>query len=132
MTIAMAEEPISETPDIWERDDGLSALSEVRPRLFDIACRVLGSAAEAEDIVQDVWLRWQVTDRSVVENLDPSRSSFTFMAAALSSPPLILMMPALALFATMPMLSWFRLNVERLLKRHSRLLCMTLFRPISG
>jgi RNA polymerase sigma-70 factor (ECF subfamily) len=30
---------------------------------------MLGSAAEAEDIVQDVWLRWQVTDRSVV--LDP-------------------------------------------------------------
>jgi RNA polymerase sigma factor (sigma-70 family) len=30
---------------------------------------MLGSAAEAEDIVQDVWLRWQTTDRSVV--LDP-------------------------------------------------------------
>jgi RNA polymerase sigma factor (sigma-70 family) len=30
---------------------------------------MLGSAAEAEDIVQDVWLRWQVTDRRMV--LDP-------------------------------------------------------------
>src|SRR5206468_2391193 len=30
--------------------------------------RMLGSAAEAEDIVQDVWLRWQATDRRVVEN----------------------------------------------------------------
>ena len=29
---------------------------------------MLGSAAEAEDIVQDVWLWWQATDRSVVEN----------------------------------------------------------------
>lgn len=29
---------------------------------------MLGSAAEAEDIVQDVWLRWQATDRSIVEN----------------------------------------------------------------
>ena len=28
---------------------------------------MLGSAAEAEDIVQDVWLRWQATDRNVVE-----------------------------------------------------------------
>jgi RNA polymerase sigma-70 factor (ECF subfamily) len=27
---------------------------------------VLGSAAEAEDVVQEVWLRWQKTDRSVV------------------------------------------------------------------
>jgi RNA polymerase sigma-70 factor (ECF subfamily) len=36
--------------------------------LFGIAYRMLGSAAEAEDIVQDVWLRWQATNRSVVEN----------------------------------------------------------------
>ena len=50
-------------------DDGLSAFVSVRPRLFAIAYRMLGSAAEAEDIVQDVWLRWQSTDRSVV--LDP-------------------------------------------------------------
>src|SRR3954447_13544532 len=41
----------------------------MRPRLFGIAYRMLGSAAEAEDIVQDVWLRWQSVDRSVV--LDP-------------------------------------------------------------
>lgn len=29
---------------------------------------MLGSVAEAEDILQDVWLRWQTTNRSVVEN----------------------------------------------------------------
>jgi RNA polymerase sigma-70 factor (TIGR02957 family) len=51
-----------------EHDDGLSAFAPVRPRLFGIAYRMLGSAAEAEDIVQDVWLRWQSTNRSVVEN----------------------------------------------------------------
>ena len=75
MTIAMAEEPISETPssshlnaETGEHDDGLSAFASVRPRLFGIAYRMLGSAAEAEDIVQDVWLRWQATNRSVVEN----------------------------------------------------------------
>jgi RNA polymerase sigma-70 factor, ECF subfamily len=28
-----------------------------RPRLFGIAYRVLGSAVEAEDIVQEAWLR---------------------------------------------------------------------------
>ena len=48
-------------------DDGLSAFESVRPRLFGIAYRMLGSAAEAEDIVQDAWLRWQGTDRSVVQ-----------------------------------------------------------------
>ena len=74
MTTAMAEEPISETPSSAHLGteggvhDGLSAFAAVRPRLFGIAYRMLGSAAEAEDIVQDVWLRWQATDRSVVEN----------------------------------------------------------------
>src|SRR5467141_3443706 len=50
-----------------ERDDGLSAFAPVRPRLFGIAYRMLGSATEAEDVVQDVWLRWQSTNLKVVE-----------------------------------------------------------------
>ncbi len=29
-----------------------------RPRLIGIAWRMLGSRAEAEDVVQDAWLRW--------------------------------------------------------------------------
>jgi RNA polymerase sigma-70 factor (ECF subfamily) len=40
----------------------------MRARLFAIAYRMLGSAAEAEDVVQDVWLRWQTTDRRVVRD----------------------------------------------------------------
>src|SRR5262245_29685634 len=47
-------------------DDALSAFLNVRTRLFGIAYRILASRAEAEDIVQDVWLRWQTTDRSVI------------------------------------------------------------------
>lgn len=35
-------------------DDPLSIFVEVRARLFGIAYRILGSAADAEDIVQDV------------------------------------------------------------------------------
>ncbi|MBF8185267.1 RNA polymerase sigma-70 factor [Nonomuraea sp. K274] len=45
-----------------------SAFIELRPRLFGIAYRMLGSAAEAEDILQEVWLRWQNTDRATIEN----------------------------------------------------------------
>lgn len=40
----------------------------VRPRLFGIAYRMLSSAAEAEDLVQEVWLRWQTCDRTAVVN----------------------------------------------------------------
>jgi RNA polymerase sigma-70 factor (ECF subfamily) len=49
-------------------DDGLSAFLGARPRLFGIAYRMLGSAAAAEDIVQDVWIRWQTTDRRSICN----------------------------------------------------------------
>ncbi|MEG2805229.1 RNA polymerase sigma-70 factor [Stenotrophomonas sp.] len=33
-----------------------------RPRLFALAYRLLGSRSDAEDIVQDAWLRWQGVD----------------------------------------------------------------------
>jgi RNA polymerase sigma factor (sigma-70 family) len=49
-------------------NDGLSAFLSVRPRLFGIAYRMLGSAAEAEDVVQNVWVRWQTADRSLVRD----------------------------------------------------------------
>lgn len=48
------------------RNEVLAPFVDARPRLFGIAYRMLGSAAEAEDIVQDAWLRWQATDRSTV------------------------------------------------------------------
>jgi RNA polymerase sigma-70 factor, ECF subfamily len=47
----------------------------VRPRLFGIAYRVLGSANEADDVVQDTWIRWQAADRSNV------RDAAAFLAA---------------------------------------------------
>ncbi|WP_327412819.1 RNA polymerase sigma-70 factor [Streptomyces sp. NBC_01233] len=37
---------------------------EHRPRMFGIAYRMLGSAAEAEDTVQDAYLRWVSADRA--------------------------------------------------------------------
>jgi RNA polymerase sigma-70 factor (ECF subfamily) len=39
-----------------------------RPRLFSIARRVLGSATDADDVVQDAWMRWVRTDRSQVRD----------------------------------------------------------------
>jgi hypothetical protein len=73
--MAAAGKPLPQTAsslrfdvETGEHDDGLSAFAPVRPRLFGIAYRMLGSAAEAEDVVQDVWLRWQSTNRNAVEN----------------------------------------------------------------
>ncbi|MER5910470.1 RNA polymerase sigma-70 factor [Streptomyces sp. NPDC001982] len=45
-------------------DRATSDFIAARPQLFGIAYRVLGSTAEAEDIVQEAWLRWQQTDRA--------------------------------------------------------------------
>jgi len=73
--VATAGEPLPQTAsflrfdvETGEHDDGLSAFAFVRPRLFGIAYRMLGCATEAEDIVQEAWLRWQSTNRSAVKN----------------------------------------------------------------
>lgn len=39
-----------------------------RPRLLAIAVRVLGDVGEAQEVVQEAWLRWQRSDRSAVVN----------------------------------------------------------------
>lgn len=41
-----------------------------RPRLLAIALRLLGSRADAEDVVQEAWLRVERSDTTVIENLD--------------------------------------------------------------
>lgn len=40
-----------------------------RPHLFDVAYRMLGSVAEAEDIVQEAWLRWAQAERDGVDDV---------------------------------------------------------------
>lgn len=49
-------------------DTHVAEFLDVRPQLFGIAYRMLGSVAEAEDIVQDAWIRWQRADRREVHN----------------------------------------------------------------
>ncbi len=51
-------------------DAATVAFAGARRQLFGIAYRILGSAAEAEDVVQDVWIRWQGADRSAI--VDPT------------------------------------------------------------
>jgi RNA polymerase sigma-70 factor (ECF subfamily) len=51
-----------------ELDRAGAEFAQLRPRLMRIAIRILGRWSDAEDIVQDTWLRWQTCDRSAVQN----------------------------------------------------------------
>ena len=46
----------------------LEAYNEHRPLLFSIAYRMLGSVQDAEDILQDAYLRWRQTDIDTVRS----------------------------------------------------------------
>jgi RNA polymerase sigma-70 factor (TIGR02957 family) len=51
-------------------DDGTGIFTRLRPRLQGIAYRMLGTVAEAEEVVQDAWLRWHETPREQVDNAE--------------------------------------------------------------
>jgi RNA polymerase sigma-70 factor (ECF subfamily) len=40
----------------------------LRPRLFGIAYRMLGTRADAEDVLQDAWLRWRDADHAALQS----------------------------------------------------------------
>jgi RNA polymerase sigma-70 factor, ECF subfamily len=42
----------------------------LRPRLFSIAYRMLGTRADADDVVQDAWLRWHQADRAALQSAE--------------------------------------------------------------
>ncbi|WP_225878099.1 sigma-70 family RNA polymerase sigma factor [Spongiactinospora rosea] len=61
----MRAEPLREADAL---EHAAAVFVELRPRLFGIAYRMLGSVAESEDVLQEAWLRWQNTDRAAVAN----------------------------------------------------------------
>lgn len=58
--------PVEPPPATRSLEEAVSVFLRYRSRLFGIAYRVLGSTVEAEDVIQEVWLRWQKTDRATV------------------------------------------------------------------
>lgn len=44
----------------------IDAFAAARPRLLKLAYRMLGSAVEAEDVVQDAFVRWHGADRTTI------------------------------------------------------------------
>lgn len=51
-------------------DDNTRFFNALRPRLQAIAYRMLGTVAEAEELVQDVWLRWHENDQDALDNAE--------------------------------------------------------------
>ncbi|MER5936580.1 sigma-70 family RNA polymerase sigma factor [Streptomyces sp. NPDC001928] len=49
-------------------DEATSVFVQARPGLLKIANRIVGDTGEAEDVIQEAWLRWQRADRTVVRN----------------------------------------------------------------
>nr|WP_205615025.1 RNA polymerase sigma-70 factor [Streptomyces harenosi] len=47
-------------------DTATDVFEEHRPVLLGVAYRMLGRLADAEDVVQDAWLRWSAADRAAV------------------------------------------------------------------
>jgi DNA-directed RNA polymerase specialized sigma24 family protein len=48
--------------------DAAAAFEVLRSRLLGIAYRILGGVFDAEDVVKDVWVRWQGTDHARVRD----------------------------------------------------------------
>lgn len=55
-------------PPAGPLDSAAEEFVNARPRLLGIARRILRDPVEAEDIVQDAWIRWQGADRGSVAN----------------------------------------------------------------
>jgi RNA polymerase sigma-70 factor (TIGR02957 family) len=51
-------------------DESTRSFDRIRPRLQGIAYRMLGSRAEAEEVVQDAWLRWHETAPEGLESAE--------------------------------------------------------------
>lgn len=59
-------DPAGGTGGAGGQADGGAVFEEHRRLLFAVAYRILGSVTEAEDVVQEAWLRWDRADRSHV------------------------------------------------------------------
>ena len=53
---------------VMEKDERIQIFDDHRGRLFGIAYRMLGTAADAEDILQDAYIRWHGADPRDVKN----------------------------------------------------------------
>jgi DNA-directed RNA polymerase specialized sigma24 family protein len=60
----------------------MDILDALRPRLMGIAYRMLGTRADAEDVLHDARLRWHTADASIAEISGWNRFSIAFQRPA--------------------------------------------------
>lgn len=60
----MTTQPASAAPPATD------SFTTLRPRLFGIAYRMLGVRADAEDVLQDAWLRWSRQDPTALQSAE--------------------------------------------------------------
>ncbi|MFE4722459.1 sigma factor, partial [Streptomyces sp. NPDC056728] len=71
----------SETAHGHRPDPGLDAIMSERRRLADLAYRLLGSLADAEDVVQETYVRWYGMDRPQRDAIESPGAWLTTVAS---------------------------------------------------
>ncbi|MER5953295.1 RNA polymerase sigma factor SigJ [Streptomyces sp. NPDC001893] len=71
----------SETAHGHRPDPGLDAIMSERRRLTDLAYRLLGSLADAEDVVQETYVRWYGMDRPQRDAIESPGAWLTTVAS---------------------------------------------------
>jgi RNA polymerase sigma-70 factor (ECF subfamily) len=74
--------PPAATAQAGVSDADAAAFQTARPRLFGIAYRRLGSTSDADDVVQEAWIRWQGIDRSQVRDATAFLATMTMRLAS--------------------------------------------------
>src|ERR1700743_1846980 len=67
-------------PGDGQLDPGLSAIMSERRQLLNLAYRLLGSLAEAEDAVQETYARWYALPRAQQDAIDSPAAWLTTVA----------------------------------------------------
>ncbi|MDV3126425.1 RNA polymerase sigma factor SigJ [Mycobacterium sp. 21AC1] len=68
-------------PESGHPEAGLSAIMSERGQLINVAYRLLGSLADAEDVVQDTYARWYAMSRQQQEAIDSPGAWLTTVAS---------------------------------------------------
>lgn len=62
----MSHDPGTDAADAADAADATAVFAAERPRLVALAYRMLGTPDDADDVVQDAWLRWSAADHASI------------------------------------------------------------------